>query len=989
MAKRQSKSTERDQQIFFDDFMLDVEEGLLWKGEEKIHLRPKSFALLQRLLSNPGHLITKDQLLSMLWPGTNVADEALTHCVTEIRKALNDTAEEPRIIETAHRRGYRFIGEISQQRTAGAKRESIDPHIQLPGPGGCRLVGRLSELHQLRQYLEEAISGVRQLVFVTGEQGIGKTTLVEAFLNLMEVERHNTQHSPKMPFISRGQCIKSRGAVEAYMPFFEILTTLCTGPNRTRVLAVLRRYAPLWLQQMPSLDSTAQLKPLRHAIYGATRERMLREMAEALEALTEERPIALVLEDLHWCDDSSLNLISYLAQRRRQARLLLIATYRPAEVMPAEDYPLRSLKQELQARQQCQELQLGFLDEISVGECLMQRFPGHEFPANTATWLQQRTGGNPLFMVNLLDHLVACGFIVQRDKRWDLDAKLEDLELTIPQTIQQIIERQIEMCTPQERRLLQAASVEGPEFSIAGIAAALGDKADRIEMRCRKLAQRNQFLQFAGIRGTPAGRHRYYRFIHALYQSTCYQLLPEERQAQFHRRVAEFMEKTNSSKLGEVATRLAMHFDRGREYRRAVGYYLQAANNANFAKAGHGGLKLAEQGINLLEMIPNVPERKERELCLQIELGRALEATLWNGAPEVGRAFSRARELFEELSRYQRSRKKTLLFPALSGLCRYHWARAECEVARELAAQMLHLAEAGKDPSMLNQAHLSLGSTLVDLGEFTSALRHFEQSEDLMSKCRAELIRWILGYGDQASKNLQALLDDVLETHKPEEHFSVYVAIAWLRFSRRECEMALESAQSAIDLDLHHRLRSGGAIAPMKVIRGWALGKLGKVDDGYEQARQALTEFQTFGLMNMKPMVLMVLADLSMDAGQMEQGLAAVEEALYLSKRSGIRLCDAELYRLKGELLWQRMTLAENLQLPEVESCFDQAIMIARQQKAKSFELRAATSLAKLWQKQSRKAEARERLEKICGSIAEGYETPDMRRARELLQELS
>jgi predicted ATPase len=918
-----------------------------------------------------------------------VGDEALAHCVAEIRKAVNETAEAPRIIETAHRRGYRFIAEIVKPRTTGAKQEILDRHIQVPGFGGYQFVGRLSELRQMRQYLEAAMSGVRQLVFVTGEQGIGKTALVEAFLNLVEVERQNNQNSIKMPMVSRGQCIKSRGAVEAYMPFYEILTTLCTGPSRTRALAVLRRYAPLWLQQMPSLDGAAKLRPPRHAILGATRERMLREMAEALEALTDERPIALVMEDLHWGDDSSFNLISYLAQRRRPARLLLIATYRPAEVMLTEDNPLRSLKQELQARQQCHELPLRFLDEIAVGEYLMRRFPGHKFPENAATWFQQRTGGNPLFMVNLLDHIVACGFIVQRDKHWDLDVKLEDLELTIPQTIQQIIERQIEMCTPPERRLLQAASVEGTEFSIAGVAAALEDKVDRIEMRCRKLAQRNQFLQFAGMRGASGGRHRYYKFIHALYQSTCYQLLPEELQAQLHRRVAEFMEKTNSSKLGEVATRLAMHFDRGREYGRAIRYYLQAASNANFAKAGHGGLRLAEQGINLLEMIPDDPEQKELEICLQIEIGRALEVTLWTGVTEAGQAFGRARELFEELSKYHRSRKKTLLFRVLSGLCRYHWARAECAVARELAEQMLHLAEAERDVSLLNQAHLSLGSTMVDLGEFTSALRHFKQSEDLTSKCRAELIRWILGHVDQALKNLQVILSSVLETPRLEEHFSAYVAMAWLRFSRRESEMALDSAQSAIDLALHHRLGSGESIAPMKVIRGWAIGKLGQVNDGYEQVRQALTEFQAFGLTNVKPMVLMVFADISLDAGQVEQGLATVEEGLELTKRSDIRFCDAELYRLKGELLLQRTSIAQNLQCPEVEYCFDQAIRVARQQKAKSFELRATISLAKLQQKQNRKVEVRERLAEIYESITEGHDMPDMRNARELLLELS
>jgi len=988
MVQRQYKSTDKDQKIVFDDFVLDPNEGLLWRGSEKIHLRPKSFTLLQYLVSHPGHLITKDQLLHILWPGIHVGDEALTHCVAEIRKALHDTADKPRIIETAHRRGYRLIAEIAPRKTAAMKRDRFGHPVQAPGVQGYPLVGRMSELDQLGRYLDESVSGVRQIIFVTGEQGIGKTTFVDAFFHLMEAEQQNKDSSIKMPWITRGQCIKSGGEVEAYMPFYEALMSLCAGPNRMRVLAVLSRYAPLWLQQMPSLGAPARLRRLRRAALEATGGRMLREMAESLEALTEEAPLALVLEDLHWADESSLNLISYLAQRHRPARLLLIATYRPAEVMHAEDNPLRSLKQELEARNQCRELPLHVFDEMAVGEYLMRRFPRHGFPADTAAWLQQRTGGNPLFMVNLLDHMVARGLIVQRDKHWDLEVTLEDIELTVPQTIRQIIEHQIEMCTLQERRLLQAASVVGPEFSIAAAAAALEEKADRIEMRCRRLAQRNQFMQFAGVRGTPVGRNRHYRFMHALYQNTCYQLLPEELQAQLHRRVAEFMEKTIGPNPGEVATRLAMHFDRGGDYSRASKYYQQAAHNANFANASRESLRLAEQGISILEMLPDTPERKVREICLQIELGRALGATLWTGATEAGLAFGRARELFGELSRYQRSRKKTLLFSALSGLCMYYWSRADCKVARELAEQMLQLAEAEGDASLLNQAHYSLGFIMVDLGELSSALKHLEQGGNLSSKCIAEAVRWQLGFFDQAIQNLQAILSGIEKTGRPEDHLLVYFAVASLRCARGEGEMALEAAQSAIDLALRHE--SGPQIiAPMKVVHGWAIGKLGQVKEGYEEVRQALAEFPASGMTNMKPWVLMVFADISMDAGQIEQGLSAVEEALDFINRNGIHTCDAELYRLKGELLWQRMAATSGVSYTEVEHCLKQAIRIARLQKSKSSELRAAISLAKLEKQQNRKAEALERLARIYGSISEGHDMPDMRRARELLQELS
>lgn len=317
-------------QIVFDDFTLNSADESLWKGSQRIHLRPKTFALLEYLAAHPGQLVTKDQLLSILWPGCHVGDEALKHCVAEIRKALKDHAEKSHLIQTAHRRGYRFIGEVVQQQPASPLNwNSVDSRYPDPDLSGGQLVGRTAELTQLRQNLEKALSGARQVVFVTGEQGIGKTTLVDAFLDLTMGQRKNPDpDSSTELFVTRGQCIKSHGAGEAYMPVYEAILSLCSEFNRGQMVALLRHHAPLWLMQMPGLISPAQLRSLRRITEGFTCGRMLREMAEALEALTEKAPLIMVLEDLHWSDFSTLDLISYLAQRRNPARLLIIGTYR-------------------------------------------------------------------------------------------------------------------------------------------------------------------------------------------------------------------------------------------------------------------------------------------------------------------------------------------------------------------------------------------------------------------------------------------------------------------------------------------------------------------------------------------------------------------------------------------------------------------------------------------------------------------------------------
>ncbi len=971
--------------------MLDALNESLWKGSEKIRLRPKTFAFLQYLIARPGQLVTKDQLLSVLWQNCHVGDEALKHCVAEIRKALNDSAETPRFIETVHRRGYRFIGEMGQDL------QGVDSNWRdrKPDFSACQLVGRTSELAQLDQYLEKAMEGVRQVIFVTGEQGIGKTALVDAFLNLANAEPHTQDGSENSIGLwgTRGQCIKSHGAGEAYMPFWEALTGLCQTPNRVRVAAVLRQHAPLWILQMPSLVSAAQLRNVRRATLGATRERMLREMAEALEALTVDIPMILVLEDLHWSDYSTLDLISYWAQRRAPSRLMLIATYRPAEAL-ADNHPLKTIKQDLQAHQQCREIPLTFLDEAAVAEYLTQRFPNHGFPAEMTTWIHGRTEGNPLFMTNVLDHLVTRGLIVQRNHRWILDATLEKAGLEVPPTIQQMIEQQVDQCSLQEQRLLQAASVEGVEFSAVAVAVALGEKADRVDARCRKLAVRNQLLQPAGIRQTAGGRRiACYRFIHALYQSICYQLLPEERRTRLHRRVAEHIEKTNGAKLGEMAARLAMHFDQGMEYSRAITYYQKAAENATSRYAGREALALATRGLQLLEMIPENSERTEREMCLQIALGAALMSARGLGTEELNRAFSRAQELFHQLSKYRRSSKKTLLFSALYGLWNYHWVHAEYPVARELADRLLLLAEAERDSSLLNQARRALGATHLDHGEFAEALNHLKQTTDTIGKSLAAIAKWHLGFPDQALKDIEQILTTALETRSPEDHIFAYLGAARVCMARRECKKTLDYAQSSLDLALQKGLVELW-VAPMRSMLGWALAKFGRVNDGLEQARQALAVFHAVGTTNLKPLLSTVLAEISMETGQIEEGLAALEEALDTARSTDMVHSNVEIYRLRGELLLRQAIRLktpdrQDRQLKEAESCFEQAVEAARRQQAKSLELRAITSLARLLLKLNRQAEVRERLTSIYRSFTEGHDTLDLREARALIQELS
>jgi tetratricopeptide (TPR) repeat protein len=303
------------------------------------------------------------------------------------------------------------------------------------------------------------------------------------------------------------------------------------------------------------------------------------------------------------------------------------------------------------------------------------------------------------------------------------------------------------------------------------------------------------------------------------------------------------------------------------------------------------------------------------------------------------------------------------------------------------------LAEAEQDYLLLDQAHYSLGSILMDHGEFTVALKHLGQSSGIMSRCLAALARWHLGFPDQAIESIKETLSHALTTHNPENEIFAHLCTARIYLARREYKMTLDRAQSALDLAINHGLVEQW-LAPMRNIRGWALAKLGQMNNGLEQMQQALSVFQTIGLSNLTPFMLAIYAEILTDSGKINEGLPIFEKALDAANHTGMHHYNAEIYRLKGETLLQSIitkagTISDDCRYQEAESCFEQAIETARLQQAKSLELRAAASLARLLQHQNRHKEAHSLLLKTYQWFTEGHQTPDLQEARELLQKLS
>jgi len=778
-------------QISFGPFWLDAQNECLWHGSQAISLRPKPFAVLKLLVEHAGDLVSKQEVLDAVWPGTFVTDSVLKDSVRQLREALSDDAGSPTYIETAHRRGYRFIAKVEERASPKDATETtqVIPQVAsdqvLTTSFPVSVLGREAELARLQVWWELALAGQRQVVFVTGEAGIGKTTLAEAFLkNATAVQG---------VCVARGQCLEHYGAGEPFLPVLEGFSRLARQPSGSWVIEVLRQHAPTWLAQMPALVSPKEREPLHQQLMNVTHERMLREMAEAVEAVSAAAPLVLVLEDLHWSDYSTLDLISYLARRPDRARLMVVATYRPVEVVLGE-HPLKGVKRELQAHKLCHELPLGYLSEEAIAQYLTIRFPRHRFPKRLARLVHRRTEGNPLFMVNAAEYLAEAKLIVEQEGQWQLRLPLDEIELGVPENIRQLIEKQVERLSAEERRVLEGASVVGMECSTVAIAAGLDDDPARIEEQCERLVQRHQFLLSARLVELPDGTVTpRYKFAHILYLEVPYSMIPASRRSLIHGRIGERGVAIYGDHVDEIAAELAMHFEDARDWPRAVQYLLMAAENANHRSAHHEALALARRGLQVLKALSGPSEQSEQELRLHITYLISLMSVKGFAASEVEQVYERARELG------WRQGASPELFKILWLLGVFYYFRAELRPARELAEQLLELASGLHDTALLIEAHRALGVTLVEAGDLTVALKHLKevivlgetrsgsdlsftgQDPRVVSHCFAARALWALGYPDQALDKICTALHRAQQLGHPQSsvvaaHFAAICA---------------------------------------------------------------------------------------------------------------------------------------------------------------------------------------------------------------------
>jgi predicted ATPase len=616
-------------------------------------------------------------------------------------------------------------------------------------------------------------------------------------------------------------------------------------------------------------------------------------------------------------------------------------------------------------------------------EAMIERITaGNALSAEVIAHIRVKTDGVPLFVEELTKSVVETAGAQGR-------ALLQPF--AIPATLQEALLSRLDRLS-DARQVAQLGATLGREFSYELLQAVTQVSEADLQTALSKLVEAEILYQ----RGM--GEQARYFFKHALIQDTAYQSLLKSTRQQLHQQIAQVLEaRFLETKLTQPEL-LAHHYTEAGLSAQAIPYWQRAGERAVERSANVEAITHLTKELELLNTLPDTDERTQQELDLQITLGPALIAIKGWAAPEVEKAYARARELCQQVG------ETPQLFPVLWGLWGFYEVRAGYQTAFELAEQILTLAQRAQDPALILEAHNALGQILFFLGERTLARAHLDQVIALYDLQQHRSLAflygtdpgvlcltlvawdlWHLGYPGQALKRS----DDALTLARGLSHpLSLAEALffaAWLHLLRREGQATQERAEAAINLCTEQGFLwlAGGAL----ILQGWALAEQGKREEGIAQIHQGLAAWRASGAEMCLPFYLAMLAEVYGKVGQTEEGLTALAEALATVDRTGERFYEAELYRLKGELTLQQHNVQRST-FKEVEECFHKAIEIARRQQAKSWELRAVISLSRLWQQQGKKKEAHELLSEIYNWFTEGLDTKDLQEAKALLEEV-
>jgi class 3 adenylate cyclase/DNA-binding winged helix-turn-helix (wHTH) protein/tetratricopeptide (TPR) repeat protein len=847
------------------------------------------------------------------------------------------------------------------------------------------LVGREEEVEFLLERWEHAKEGLGQVVVLSGEAGIGKSRLVRAVQDRLAGEPYtrlecrcspDTQHSALQPVINLGRRLLqwqrdeasdvTLGKMEAALAPYDV-----SLPEVVPLLASLlslplsERYAP------------PQLTPQRQ------KQKTLEVILALLLACAAQQPVLFIVEDLHWIDPSTLELLTLFIDQGPMARILTLLTCRP-EFHPPWGFGARVTS-----------LPLGRLPPTQVEQMIDRVTGGKRLPAEVRQQVVAKTDGVPLFVEELTKMVLESGLLREQADHYELIGPLHSL--AIPTTLHDSLMARLDRLAGA-KEVAQLGATLGRAFPYELLRAVSPWDEERLQQALEQLVEAELLYQ----RGVPP--HVTYVFKHTLIQETAYQSLLKSKRQQYHQQTVHILEQHFPEITQTRPEQLAYHYTEAGLPAQAVPYWQRAGQLAVERSANVEAISHFTKGLELLKTLLETPERAQQELTLQLAMGAPLLMMKGHTAPEVEHVYTRAHELARQLGETPQR------FSVLIGLWRFHFNQARLHTAIELAEQCFALAQYLQDVRLLQEAHLAVGSTQLHLGEHFAARASLEQGIALYDpeECRilafsrgtdsgvACLSRlawtlWLLGYPEQAlERNREALALAQGVSHAYSLAFALHFA-GLLHQCRREvqvvqeradAEMALSSAQGFVEW------LEGGM-----TLHGWALVQQGMVEEGITQLRQGLDSWLARGNDLGKTTILARLAEAYGKAGQRAEGLNVLAEAFAAVHNNAEHLYEAELYRLKGELLLQSGPLAlepESCQshMTNVEECFRQALDIARCQQAKSLELRATISLARLWQSQGKRIEPYRMLREIYSWFTEGFDTLDLQEAKALLAAL-
>ena len=804
-----------------------------------------------------------------------------------------------------------------------------------PPAGEGELVGREE---QLAAILSGAAAGCGRLVLVAGEPGIGKTRLAE------EVARRAAARGVRVAW---GRCFEGEGA-PAFWPWVQVVRQLLAEVPPAQLGTVLGPSAGELSQLLPELKELVPgLEPPPVVELAAARFRLYQAVTELVRQVAAVRPLLVVLDDLHWADTGSLGLLVFLATELRDARLVVLGTYRDVDL--AAGQPLAETLGALAREPVVERIPLGGLGEAEVAR-LATTIIGSRPGERLVRAVHDRTDGNPFFVTELLRLLQSEGDLHAQDA-------LAAARRQIPVGVRDVLRRRLVRLPEQTNAVLLVAAAAGREFDL-----------DLVEAVTRLDEERAlEAIEAAVVAGLlveddeTVGR---YRFAHGLVQETLYEQVSRARRVRLHARLAETLLGLHGPEDPEHVPELARHAwaavpVMGAEA--ALPYVLAAADHAMARLAYEQAEQQLRRALQLLESLPPSAERTRRELGVLVRLGRLLGELNSPGSPEAAAAFARAAELAAEAT------DDPAAVPALAGVHEGYIIRAEFDRARALAERVLDTAQRSGDPQALLTGHFLLGHTLAAQGELAAARQHLQEAQRLVASMpeparlagiplvlgaagMLETVLLLLDLPEQATQVAEAASRDLQRAPHPYPKAAAMTAGVYAAVHRRDPQLlrARAAAAAALCERWGFQMLAASATAPL----GWAQAIEGDPAGGASLLRQALARWAATGSQASAPLLLALLAEAEQMAGRPEEALRLLDDALAQANRSGERYFEAEFHRLKGESL----LAVSPPQAAQAEAAFTTAIAVARRQGAKLLEDRAAASLGRL--RTSRRAQS-------------------------------